>query len=223
MLSDSQGFRIAILILDNFRNRDSREMIKSIKPIAVALMLSSVSLFSSDRPVDSQAIALSSEQQAALKALNIPVAVPTYVPPGFIVSQIKFNFCSDSAPQSGDCRAGSSYEIIYRTQDNTCLVLDAIGGGLGGPDSEFHYPIQTDIFGEVEIRFGEIPGDGNTPTAEQLQMPQSGLYSFPARSRSMPSAYYAVRVEEERYSCGRNITISPLDVESIFKSLVWLE
>ncbi len=205
-------------------------MIKSVtKPggdrqkLGFAFLLSLFSLFHADRPAQSQSIALSAEHQAALTALNIPVAVPTYIPNGFTLSQIKINLCPSNSPQGGECREGSSYEIIYRNADNTCVMIDAIGGGLGGADSEFHYSIETPLLGEVEIGFGEIPGDRNIPTREQLTSPQSRLYSFPTKATSSPSPYYAVRVPENLYACGSNTSISPLEVERILQSLVFLE
>ncbi|WP_367291485.1 hypothetical protein [Laspinema palackyanum] len=121
-------------------------MIKSVtktrrthQPLGFIFLVSLVSLFHADRPLQSQSIPLSPEYQAALAALNIPVAVPTYIPEGFTLSQIKINLCPSDIPQRGECREGTSYQIIYRNPENTCLIIEAIGGGLGGPDSEFHY------------------------------------------------------------------------------------
>ncbi|MCT7983774.1 hypothetical protein NG796_10740 [Laspinema sp. A4] len=191
--------------------------------LGFVFLLSLLSLFHADRPLQSQSIALSPEYQAALAALNIPVAVPTYIPDGFSLSQIKINLCPSDIPQRGECREGTSYQIIYRNPDNTCLMIEAIGGGLGGPDSEFHYTTQTALLGEVEIRFGQIPGDRNTPRPQQLTTPQPGLYNFPATGRSDQSPYYAVRVEENRYLCGPNTNISPMEFEQILQSLVLLK
>ncbi|MCT7965326.1 hypothetical protein NG799_03135 [Laspinema sp. D1] len=193
------------------------------QPLGFIFLVSLVSLFHADRPLQSQSIALSPEYQAALAALNIPVAVPTYIPDGFTLSQIKINLCPSDIPQRGECREGTSYQIIYRNPENTCLMIEAIGGGLGGPDSEFHYTTQTALLGEVEIRFGEIPGDRNTPISEQLRTPQPGLYNFPATGRSGRSPYYASRVEEQGYLCGSNTSISPREFEQILQSLVLLE
>ncbi|WP_254564688.1 hypothetical protein [Oscillatoria sp. HE19RPO] len=191
--------------------------------LGFAVLLSLLSLFHADRPLQSQSIALSPEEQAALAALNIPVAVPTYIPEGFTLSQIKINLCPSNSPQRGECREGTSYEIIYRNPENTCLMIEAIGGGLGGPDSEFHYTTQTALLGEVDIRFGEIPGDRNFPSSEQLSTPQPGLYNFPANLPSTRSPFYAVRVEENRYSCGQNTRISPREFDRVLQSLVVLE
>lgn len=191
--------------------------------LGVVFLLSLLSVFHCDRPLQSQSIPLSPESQAALAALNIPVAVPTYIPDGFTLSQIKINLCPSDSPQRGECRGGTSYEIIYRNSENTCLMVEAIGGGLGGPDSEFHYTTQTALLGEIDIRFGEITGDRNTPSPEQLSVPQPNLYNFPEAARSASSPFYAVRVEENRYLCGSNTSISPLEFEQILQSLVLLE
>lgn len=191
------------------------------KTLGLAVLVSLLILFYATPGLKSQSIALSSDQQALLAALNIPVAVPTYLPNGFSLSDIKVNYC---APNSGggECRNGSSYGIIYRNSDRNCILVEAIGGGLGGPDSEFHYPTQTDLLGEVDIRFGDMSRESRTPTREQLTVPQPNLFNFPEAGISTNSPFYAVRVEENRYSCGQNTSISPLEFERVLQSLVLL-
>jgi hypothetical protein len=191
--------------------------------LGLVSLLSLLSLFHADRPLQSQSIPLSPEYQAALGTLNIPVAVPTYIPDGFTLSQIKINLCPSDISQGGECREGTSYQIIYRNPDNTCLMIEAVGGGLGGPDSEFHYTTQTALLGEVDIRFGDMSTERKTPNQEQLTVPQPNLYNFPEAAGSASSPFYGVRVEENRYSCGQNTSISPLDFEQILQSLVLLE
>jgi hypothetical protein len=190
------------------------------KALGLAVLGSLLSLFYGERLLKSQSIPLSSDQQALLAALNIPVAVPTYLPNGFSVSQIKVNYCPANLSQGGECRNGSSYELIYRNSDQSCILVEAIGGGLGGPDSQFHYATQTNLLGEVDIRFGDNSGERRAPNREQLSVPQPNLYSFPEAARSASSPFYAVRVEENRYSCRQNTSISPLEFEKVLKSLV---
>lgn len=191
------------------------------KTLGLAVLVSLLILFYATPGLKSQSIALSSDQQALLAALNIPVAVPTYLPNGFSLSDIKVNYC---APNSGggECRNGSSYGIIYRNSDRNCILVEAIGGGLGGPDSEFHYPTQTDLLGEVDMRFGDMSRESRTPTREQLTVPQPNLFNFPEAAISTNSPFDAVRVEENRYSCGQNTSISPLEFERVLQSLVLL-
>ncbi|MGL5195898.1 MAG: hypothetical protein ACRC8Y_20120 [Chroococcales cyanobacterium] len=190
------------------------------KTLGFAVLVSVVSLFAADRLLKSQSIPLSADAQAVLAALNIPVAVPTYLPNGFSLSQIKVNYCPPNVSQGGECRNGSSYQIIYRNSENTCILVEAIGGGLGGPDSQFHYATQTDLLGEVDIRFGDNSGERRTPTQEQLTVPQPNLYNFPEAAQSASSPFYGVRVEENRYLCDQNRSISPLEFERVLQSLV---
>lgn len=192
------------------------------KTLGLAVLVSLLILLYAAQRLKSQSIALSADEQALLAALNIPVAVPTYIPNGFSLSEIKVNYCSPNS-LGGNCRNGSSYDIIYRNSDRNCIRVEAIGGGLGGPDSEFHYATQTELLGAVDIRFGEIPGSGRTPTAEQLTVPQPNLFNFPEAAGSASSPFYAVRVEENHYSCGENTSVSPREFERVLQSLVLLE
>lgn len=49
---------------------------------------------------------LSTEQEASLRGLGIPVAVPAYVPEGFQVADVIANSCVEDSPQTGACREG---------------------------------------------------------------------------------------------------------------------
>lgn len=190
--------------------------------LTIGLLFCAVNLYYWTHSAYSQTIDLSPAQKSALKSLNIPVAVPTYLPNGFKVSQVKIKACPANAPRVGACREGASYEILYRNSENICLSMNAIGGGVGGADSEFQFPIETKLLGKIEINFGRVPGSGNRPTSEQLNSPQPGLYSFPARLESPRTPYYSLRVEEERYNCRSNSAIAPSEFERMLKSLVWL-
>ncbi len=194
--------------------------INFLKPLGLAVLVNGVSLFTADRLLQSQSLPLDADAQAVLAALNIPVAVPTYLPNGFSLSQIQVNYCPADVSQGGDCRNGSSYQIIYRNSNRHCILVEAIGGGLGGPDSQFHYTTQTALLGEVDIRFGDNSGERISPTREQLTVPQPNLYTFPEAANLESSPFYGVRMEETRYSCSQNTSISPLEFERVLQSLV---
>lgn len=157
-----------------------------------------------------------------LKQLGIPTVVPNYLPEGFRVADVNAILCTASTPQRGPCREGSSYSIVYRDARNTCLFVNAIGGGVGGGSGEFQYEINTQLLGAVTIEFGKSYGGPNKPAAAQLQRPQPNLSSFPARARaSAKSPYYNIEVVEsnDAYGCRPNQSVSPRELEKILQSL----
>ncbi|MBW4550137.1 MAG: hypothetical protein KME35_03345 [Aphanocapsa sp. GSE-SYN-MK-11-07L] len=165
---------------------------------------------------------LNQSQQDKLKQLGVPVVIPTYLPKGFQIADLIANLCTAEMPQTGECREGSSYSIIYRNNNNTCLAVNAIGGGIGGGADEFQYETKTDLLGTVTIAFGRPDGGPNLPNPNQLQHPQTNLSSLPALIQSKAkSLYYSVAVVESdsAYGCRQNQSVSPQELEKIVRSL----
>jgi len=84
----------------------------------------------------------------------------------------------------------------------------------------------------MSILFGEPSGENQQPTAEQLQVLQPNLSSFPSALQSPPSSsrspYYWVSAgddtyDQETYACQQNASLTPLELEKIVQSLVLLE
>src|SRR5919199_316371 len=71
---------------------------------------------------------------ASFRELGIPIAIPSYVPDGFNLSQIitKLSPASDRQARARGFGERSQYSIVYRNAQNTCLLITAIGGGVGG-------------------------------------------------------------------------------------------
>lgn len=173
---------------------------------------------------------LTPEQTSSLRALDIPVVVPGYLPEAFEISEVKANLCAPDAPQRGNCREGSSYTLVYRNAQNTCLLVNGVSGGVGGGSSEFEFQTPTELLGEVTILFGPPTGENQAPSAQQLTTPQANLGSFPATlsGRSLPSPLYNVVVGDgeyyrETYGCGENASVTPQDLEKVLQALVILE
>lgn len=167
-----------------------------------------------------------STQKASLRALEIPIVIPNYVPNRFQVAQVKANLCKSAAPQRGNCREGSNYTIVYRNPQNSCLIVSAIGGGVGGGAGEYEFRTQTNLLGEVSILFGKTSGENRTPSPDKLRQLQPNLFSFPAmlKVRATRSPYYSVTVGDDAYyqqtyRCGKNTNITPLEFEKIVQSL----
>jgi len=174
---------------------------------------------------------LSEQQQASLKELGIPILVPASVPDGFQVSQIDSNSCRTD-PKPDGCGDSPRYSIVYKNAQSSCLIVNALGSGVGGADSEFTFQVDTPLLGKVDIGFGQLPGAGKPPTNEQLTVPQSGLSSFPAPLIAKRSPYYNVDAGnpadpnydyyQTKYGCSRNPSITPAELEKILQSLVIL-
>lgn len=182
---------------------------------------------------------LSDAQKASLKVLGIPIAIPLYVPDGFEVSQIT----TDTVPISDQGTASttqtlpspfaSTYSIVYRNAQNTCLVvrgMDTRKGGMGGPDSKFELSTHTALLGEVVIGFGGTPGDAQTPTPEQLRIPQPNLSTWPTRVSSGPASVDISLYTSDDYlhstygGCSsKNTSITPLELEKVVQSMVLLK
>lgn len=162
---------------------------------------------------------------ASFRELGIPIAIPTYVPDGFNLDQIITKLSPASDPQKG-----SEYNMVYRNAQNTCLIITAVAGGVGGGAADFEFPTSTALFGEVVILFGRnITLANEAPTPEQLRIPQPNLASFPARLVSGFSLYYMVGASDDNeyyrgtYSCGKNTSITPLELQKVLQSMVLLK
>lgn len=165
-------------------------------------------------------------QKASLRALGIPIVIPNYVPNTFQVAKVDTTLCKAGTPQRGACREGSSYAIVYRDPQNTCLVVHAIGGGVGGGAAEFEWRTQTRLLGEVLILFGNVSGENQPPPLAKLRQPQPNLSSFPAQLQTSArrSPYYSVAAGDseyyrQTYGCGKNASITPLELERVVQSL----
>ena len=105
---------------------------------------------------------LTTAQSRSLKTLGIKIAVPSYVPSGFTVTSVKTEPCPAKAQRTatGVCRFGPTYRILYRNPQRTCFEINAVGGGLGGPDPEFSFPVKIQLLGSTTMGFGKVPGEG---------------------------------------------------------------
>ncbi|MBD2096541.1 hypothetical protein H6F90_15505 [Trichocoleus sp. FACHB-591] len=175
---------------------------------------------------------LSETQKTSLSELGMPVLIPAYVPQGFPLAEAIANACTARSPRSSLCREGPHYTLVYRNAQNTCFLVRAVGGGVGGGAGEFEFQTRTTLLGDVSILFGKSSGENQQPTAEQLRVVQPNLSSFPEALQSPPgssrSPYYWVSAgddtyDQETYACEQNASLTPLEVEKIVQSLVLLE
>ena len=129
-------------------------------------------LFSSQQPTpqttaraDSQpaASALTPAQQQLLEASGLAIALPTYVPRGFVLEKV-------ITEASRQARVGGvSYALLYRYYDSStdqdfCFAIEATNGGIGGiPTGEESFAIDSPTFGESTLEYG-IYGAAQGPT-----------------------------------------------------------
>jgi len=122
--------------------------------------------------------ALTPQQTASLGELGIRVAVPTYVPPGYTLEEVKTTPCKAHARRAsnGTCATGPDYFVRYH-KGSSWYAMEATGGGIGGTSLTYKLPVTTKAFGVVDLRFGAGPdGVGLAPSAAQVHAVQNELY-----------------------------------------------
>ncbi|ELS33081.1 MULTISPECIES: hypothetical protein [Pseudanabaena] len=171
---------------------------------------------------------LTPQQIATLKSLRIDIAVPSYIPEGFFVSDVQITPCPAQTPinAKGVCRFGPSYSIIYRNPQNNCFEVNAIGGGIGGPDGKYSRKVTSKILGEVNLNIDITRGEISQPISEAMgKSPQADMWTFPAGN----SPFYQVatiegkRLQNDKYTfCSYKAYLTPNELTKIVQSLDWL-
>lgn len=176
---------------------------------------------------------LTNQQKATLKALGIKIALPAYVPAGFRVDKVQVEACPSGVPRSatGTCRFGPAYGIVYRSANNTCFAIEATGGGIGGPAYDYAFPVDTQLFGQVSLQFGQNTDKQPQPaTEQQLASPQKNLFMDWGGDGPfyrligadfIRNTYYGERPGKSVTHC-RN-TLTPQEAAKIVRSLEWLK
>lgn len=177
-----------------------------------------------------EAPTLSTQNQTALKALGIAIAVPTYVPTGYAVRKVEVEPCPTGSSRSpkGTCRMGPGYSIAYRNAvaKNSCFfAIEATGGGLGGPEWEYRTsPVPTRLFGDVAVSFGNPNKSAQVPSATQLNLPQPDLHSeWGSEDGGNSGPFYRVIGSHWKPAPECENTITPNEVIKIMQSLTWLK
>jgi len=167
---------------------------------------------------------LNAVQARSLKTVGISVAVPSYIPQQFQVAAITTNPCPPNAKRDskGNCTSRSGYKILYRNPNQTCFeVYGEFTRGIGGGAGEFAFPVDTKLFGQTWIGFGNKNYDEKKPSSQQLNSPQPNLSSFPVYQAGT-AIIYGIRTVEAGNGCGINRNLTPLEVKTILQSFIWL-
>ena len=109
---------------------------------------------------------LTPEQSAQIKALDVPVVLPTAIPDGFLVEQV--NVTQDER--------FSSYQILYRDAGDRCFVIEHASGGIGGtPTTENRVAVNPPAISD-EADYGLNYGSYMAPDLK-AQFPEPNLSS----------------------------------------------
>lgn len=89
-------------------------------------------------PPDSAFLALMTpEQTAEIKALSVPLVLPTSIPAGFAVERVSTT--SDSGV--------TGYQVLYRDGGDRCFVVEYTTAGVGSsPSTDYRLPITAPLF-----------------------------------------------------------------------------
>ncbi len=145
-------------------------------------------LFSSQQPTpqttaqaESQpaASSLTPVQQQLLEASGLAIALPAYVPPGFVLDKV-------IAEASRQARVGGvSYALVYQRYDSStgqdfCFAIEATNGGIGGiPPGDESFAINSPTFGESTLEYGIYgTAQGSTYISNWLGTETGPFYRF---------------------------------------------
>ncbi|MEM6450339.1 MAG: hypothetical protein AAF703_08505 [Cyanobacteria bacterium P01_D01_bin.105] len=111
------------------------------------------------------------------KGIDVKIVVPTYVPTGFKVSDLKIEDHQTFGP---------SYRVIYQNDnDGTCFEIFAASGGAGAGAEEFELvTVNSKALGTVDVGFTQFHSVTNQPRiglkndVEEGIIPSDQGYSF---------------------------------------------
>ncbi len=107
------------------------------------------------------------EQTAQIRALGLPLVLPTAIPDGFGVVQLL---------TQADERFGG-YQILYRDGGDRCFLIEFTTGGVGGtPTTEKRLPLMPPILTDDTVEYGLNYGVF-VDTALREQFPEPSLIS----------------------------------------------
>jgi len=160
-----------------------------------------------------------------MESLGIKIALPTYVPQGFWIASVKTEPCrqGDTVDANGVCRFGPTYTVIYRNPQDHCFTVEAAGGGLGGPSSQYTRAVRSKIFDKVDVMIGT--GNDKPIRDEIANTPQELRTDFAGKS-----PLYSVRTINSQAAnrinaaiiCSDTAHMTPNEFIKIVESLDWL-
>ena len=114
-------------------------------------------------PPNSYLAQLPPETTNQLIALNINIAIPTYLPQAMSLA----NYGAGETPEG--VGGGPYYWLVYRDDQNRCFAIEYASGGIGGISLENQEPLNSALFGDgYSLYHGKFPngGDGELPESD---------------------------------------------------------
>jgi hypothetical protein len=135
--------------------------IKFLWPLVLGL---SIVIVDNKQYLRSETVTLSESQRQQLRSLGAKIILPSYIPQGFRLSEVKI---------LGEDRKG--YVILFENAENSCFLVEGVEDASGddGLELEGTIAIDSNLFGQgYWLNYG-------TPKNPELkqQFPESDLYS----------------------------------------------
>lgn len=172
------------------------------------------------------AVVLPRSARNKLKSLGIPIAVPTYLPSRYEFETVITEPCrpGEQVNDKGVCRFGPTYSIVYSNDDQSCFVVEATGGGIGGVASDYIHSFSIPLFSqETSVSFGKLGLSGGLPkraTASDLRKTYDVVYGdwLGTSPFYRVSNFYPKSVR----GCISRRGLTPLEAQKVTQSLRWL-
>jgi len=149
---------------------------------------------------------------ADLLALDIPIAIPTYLPPGFDLAAYDVGTRADGAD------AGPYYALVYHNAESQCFAIEASSGGVGSPILENRFPIESPIFGSNAVLYsGQLKALNAPATAATPDLVSDWLPGEVARYR-----YIGARLTMATYEQPACTDVPAEEAVKIIESLAYL-
>jgi hypothetical protein len=128
-----------------------------IQTLIFSLVINCVSSLSFNIAINQSAIAQTSSQIRKMRAVGVPVVLPSYIPNGFRLTNFKIGSPSDHA-----------YETTYKGPNNCEISVTGADGGWGATGPVREWTVNTQLYGKVILE--EWDGSNTTYTGPNYFM-----------------------------------------------------
>lgn len=178
----------------------------NIQTLVAALVISCISSLPINTAINQSAAAQTAAQIRQLKAVGIPVVMPTEVPRGFKLTDFKVNITTSPSNPEG---IQSNYDATYKGSNSCEIGVNGANGGWGAPGPVRQWEVNTSLLGKIILEEWEGYEGPNYLISMVLPDFDSGRGVIPG----FPKAGYIFR-----FSC-ENSLFSPQQASQILKSM----
>ena len=171
--------------------------------LAVTLVISCICNLSIDTETNQNAVAQTASQIRLLRDCGIPTVLPSYIPPGFKLTNFQVEACKPRL---------AHYDATYKGSNNCSFNVSGANGGWGANGPVRQWDVITPLFGKILLE--EYDGSERIPpvpylTAGVIPDSESGRGVIPG----FPKAGYIFS-----FSCKYGV-FSPQQASQILKSV----